>query len=721
MTVARRVLAVLACSLSVHALLKDEDNVCSSNVLVGNAVLNAVNLSWPGMDSVRKAVSEGHPGEACARLAAYYSKGKSAAWLRIPPVAPGTGKAGGSADDLLRDIFRLGGVEAATKIPRNADGGIDWFNKGPKNDPEFMNVLNRHASFNTLLLAWRKTGNPVYVKYFDALVADWVLHLPCREGVSRDHWNASGTLNSCAMRSGYTESPWRTLEAGVRAHGPWPAAFFGFQQAKLFSVSSRVLLLLGMSEHNAVLAGPGRTVHTANWVMTQWAGLALSCVAFPELKNSETLLRLALGQLEKLMDDRVYPDGMEYERAFGYDMGAAKTFFNHIQLLQIAGHQPPKASYVQRVEAMFNYGVLVSDQQGFGPRNGDSDLGRSGWYQPAYDYFRRADWLYAHTGGRKGSKPKGQSPSVMFPWGGHAVLKSGFENTGTWACFDVGPYGTNRGHGHRAKLSLTVRANGSMLLVDSGRFQYAGEGFSHTLHQEYGDTTHAHNTLTIDGREQKPAPQVAKAPLPSSNWNFTRKWDSVVASMGLFEGLAGVATHSRAVTYARDRYILVVDRVASDRARAVQATWHAHPNSTVKWHGAASATVLGVSPATGQPTETCLDVILGIGDKVKSFKSRLATGQKKTAQQPWQGWYSQTYSGAWPAPTLVFDLQVDAGNSFFAWLLLPRSVAARTKASVESLSAAQDGRVEVQVRVAGVTETVSVAFGAADVSNQVFI
>jgi hypothetical protein len=32
----------------------------------------------------------------------------------------------------------------------------------PKNDPEFMNCLNRHDSFTHMLLAWNKTGNPVY-------------------------------------------------------------------------------------------------------------------------------------------------------------------------------------------------------------------------------------------------------------------------------------------------------------------------------------------------------------------------------------------------------------------------------------------------------------------------------------------------------------------------------------------------------------------------------
>lgn len=65
------------------------------------------------------------------------------------------------------------------------------------------------------------------------------------------------------------------------------------------------------SEHNWALAGPGKSAHTPNWEMTQWAGLAKSAVAFPELANSSAFLELALDELESLMDSEVYPDGVE--------------------------------------------------------------------------------------------------------------------------------------------------------------------------------------------------------------------------------------------------------------------------------------------------------------------------------------------------------------------------------------------------------------------------
>lgn len=85
---------------------------------------------------------------------------------------------------------------------------------------------------------------------------------------------------------------------------------------------------------------------------------------------------------------------------------------------------------------------------------------------------------------------------MIFPWGGHVALKSGYESSGLWAFFDAGlAYGTS-GHAHKAKLMLNVRAHGAMLLVDSGRFSYQGVGLSVTLNREYERETHSHNTCT---------------------------------------------------------------------------------------------------------------------------------------------------------------------------------------------------------------------------------
>ena len=128
-----------------------------------------------------------------------------------------------------------------------------------------MNRLNRHGYFGSLLHAWNTTGNPVYPRYFSALVQDWVTHLPCNNAASKIHstkctplsakhngeptcqWDNTTMGGICT--TGTFESPWRLLEMGVRMASPWPSSFFGFQQSAEFTTDARVLMLLGVFEH----------------------------------------------------------------------------------------------------------------------------------------------------------------------------------------------------------------------------------------------------------------------------------------------------------------------------------------------------------------------------------------------------------------------------------------------------------------------------------------
>ena len=220
------------------------------------------------------------------------------------------------------------------------------------------------------------------------------------------------------------------------------------------------MMVLGFSEHNAVLNGPGRLARTPNWAIGQWAGLIESCITLPELKNCSVLVQTAFAELESLMNQQVYPDGVETEEAFGYDMWTAKSFFDSIELLEKAGAAsvvPP--SYTARVEAMFNYGVYACDQHQYSPRDGDADLSDSmGWYAPAVAYFDRDDWMYVHTGGVSGAKPAGVSASTMFPWGGQAIFRNHYGTEGAvWMWMDVGPYGSS-GHAHASKNAINLRA-----------------------------------------------------------------------------------------------------------------------------------------------------------------------------------------------------------------------------------------------------------------------
>mgnify|MGYP002840769345 CR=1 FL=1 len=386
---------------------------------------------------------------------------------------------------------------------------------------------------------------------------------------------------------------------------------------------------------------------------------------------------------------------------------------------------------------MFDYGVYAADQSGYDPRDGDMDLGRGvGWNRDAAEYFGRGDWLYVYSGGTNGTRPAGPSASTMFPWGGQAVLRNDYLADGSqiWLWTKLGAYGSS-GHAHRAKLAVNLRAYGSMLLVDSGRFQYNGVGLSKQIHDHYEQGTNAHNTLTIDAKPQSNTPALAKSPLPNSSWSFGEAEDSLHASMSDWEGLAGKATHSRGVVFRKQSqaglppYFLVVDRVEpGDRSRLVTANWHAHPNSTVKLPAdTRTATIRGVDPATMSPTSAELLLVAASGQQGEGIgrfnSSEIVKGRSCPAGDGaeqgkdhcvWQGWYSQDYNGHLPAPTLVFSTEIPAGSATtFGWLLLPRKH--RTEpapAASVRLEGISHGVIKASVTIGDAHEKVEVRLGA---------
>lgn len=585
---------------------------------------------------------------------------------------------------------------------------IFFGHRGIYNDPEFLNCLNRHDSFGFLLAAWRQTGNPIYEIYFNALVNDWVLHLPCPNSLeskgtvcypdgSNDPvctWSTNWINEKCT--TGTFESPWRLLECGIRTAGIWPVAFYGFQQAVNFSTSARVLYLLAISEHNQALmvdGGHKPSTGTPNWEMTQWQGLVTSTLTFPEMKNTSYYLAYALNVLEDLLDSGVYPDGVETEEASGYDMGTANDFFNTLAYLQDAGDNSPPVSFKDKVEAMWTYGAYISDAMGCLPRNGDSDLCGSGYNPTVTTYFNRTDWTYIHTNGANGTVPSQFStvgPSVLFPYAGQILLRSSYHRNATTVFFDVGPYSSS-GHGHRDKLHLNLHARGSMLLVDSGRFSYAGTDLSATLHVEYGRNTSAHNSVLLDLCDQLPFPAVATDPVRNASVSFTPFVDTAYGNMSYYNGLEGTGIHTRAIYYQRPAgainplndedgdYLIVLDMISTDRVRQVQASWHTHPNSTgISVDPVTGIGVVGgVAYNMGEPTNAQACVIPSVGNAYSSawIFNEVVRGQYQntTNNTIWAGWYSQTYDDAWPSTTLIYNNTVPSGNTLLGWLIIPNS------------------------------------------------
>jgi hypothetical protein len=119
-----------------------------------------------------------------------------------------------------------------------------------------------------------------------------------------------------------------------------------------------------------------------------------------------------------------------------------------------------------------------------------------------------------------------------------------------------------------------------------------------------------------------------------------------------------------------------------------------------------------LAPLTGQPTPAQACVIPATGAAAAAWQSAaVVAGVNKTATDHYQGFYSQSYDDAWPAPTLVFKAAGVPDGAVFAWLIVPTSARGPCADTAEVVSATAAAAV-VRVNVAGAEHTVSVPLGA---------
>lgn len=587
-------------------------------------LFHSLDLDRPGLEAVKAAADRNDWPGACQALLDYYMSSAWAARMRMEPKPP-TQDRDASGDAILDDVFTLYTVSA--KTPRRPDGGLDWTYNGPGGDKEWGWGLNRHPWIATLLDAYARTGNPIYIQGFDGLIRDWITSNPY-----------PGEKNSTPQ--------WRGLEVFCRVSSGWPTAFYRLQDMPEFSPAARILMLSSIPDH----AHYNRHFHAqgGNWITMELRGLASAAVYWPEFKEADGWFEYAMARLTPELTNQVYPDGAQKELSSLYHRAALNSFDGFMQLASIAGRQT-SPEFRACIESMYNYLAYTMNPAGNAPLNHDSDVAsvRADVLAGA-DAFVRADWAYVATNGAQGEAPEGL-PSRVFPWAGHFIMRSGWDADAQWAFFETGPLGT--GHWHLDKLHLSVMAYGRDILVDSGRFTYqAGPWRAHFVGSE------SHNVILVDGHGQKSYEPEAREPM-NGNYSITPEYDFV---RGIFdagyEGVEDDVTHTRAVFYARGAYWLVVDRIAASRPHEIAALWHFHPQCTVASDGLAVAT-----------TDEGKGNIRIVPTPEVPWRIELVTGRETPRPQ---GWWSREYNVKGPSTCAVYSVRIERPETF-AWLIIP--------------------------------------------------
>lgn len=592
-----------------------------------DGLLQSLDLERDGLQKVKKAVGEQDAVAACKELLDYFRTAKTARYLRRPEPSL-SDRIDSYADSMLQDIFRF--YELADRVPRMPNGQLDWAHKGPDNDIEWAWGLNRHGHLDLFLQAYHDTGNPAYARAIDNHLQDWIV----------------GSLPYPGVKS--STAQWRGLEVALRAKN-WVRVFFGLADSDYLTPATKIMMLTSIPDHTHYMEN--FHAKAGNWLTMEMSGLAMVATAWPEFKRSRNWVAYAKSNMLEGLKDQVYPDGVQKELTSHYHQVALLNFDHFREICDQAGEPLPE-DYKRELEKMHHYVAATVKPTGYGIMNNDSDSRYNReLIADAAGRYQREDWLFISSNGKKGKRPEGP-PSVVFPWAGQLVNRSGYDGDSHWGFFDIGPWGT--GHQHNDKLHLSVTAYGRDLLVDGGRFAYRGQLAD--KFRAYATGSESHNVLLIDGAGQDAGPTTASQPLTQNSYKITDQFDYASGSFDKFKGLTGAAKHSRAVFYMRGKFWVVIDRIDTDRPRKVQALWHWHPDlePSIKPDG-----IVTTSEEKGNLQ------IIPVGKTEWNIRS--VKGQEQPSPQ---GWYSEKYNLSEPAIASIYSTAI-AGSSSFVWILQP--------------------------------------------------
>ncbi|MFC4871078.1 alginate lyase family protein [Negadavirga shengliensis] len=586
-----------------------------------------LDLDRAGLEKVKSAVKNNDYVRAGEELLIYYRRKPLPRFVRQEIKTEEEENLIHSAKEMLEDVFIF--YQQRAKVPRNIQGMLQWDFKGPSEDQEWAWALNRHYPLQTLYDAHLLTNEPAYAMAMDAFIKDWVIQsVPY-----------PGKKSATAM--------WRGLEVSFRVKS-WTDVFYGLLDSGYFTDATRLLMLSSLPDH----AHYARNFHGQNnWLTMEMSGLAKLSAAWPEFKDSRDWMAYAKSTMTESLADQIYPDGAQTELTSSYHQVSLNNFDQFRQIVEEVGEDLPEG-FLTQLESMWNYIAYTIRPDGYGLLNNDADKkhNRNAVLTAAAEYGR-PDWQYIASNGLAGERPKGP-PSIVFPYAGHLISRSGYKKDAHWSFFDIGPWGT--GHQHNDKLHVSIAAFGRDLLVDAGRFAYRGDLAD--KFRPYALGSASHNVLLIDGNGQGPGLRKTEKPLGDNQVSITDAYDYAWESFSDFENMEGHTTHQRTLFYLRDKFWIILDKVISDRPRQINALWHWHPDCEVERFGRHLVKTLNDHGNLYLQSLSSIDWQL---DQVK--------GQEEPVVQ---GWYSEEYNKVEPNTVSIFTAEVDR-ESTLIWFILP--------------------------------------------------
>ncbi len=518
------------------------------------------------------------------------------------------------ADQALRDTFTLQGLQGVAA--RRPDGGFDWSDRGPRDDPEWAWFFNRQRYFTATSQAYLRTLDDRYAEFTFATLDDWIRQHP-----------APGRMSFSAA--------WRPLEAARRILDSWTFVYLQLGAHPAFTPERRARFVASVHAHGEQL----RHHHAlaGNHLITEMLALAQLSLVFPADAAAGEWLDYSLEKLECAYAEQVYPDGTHTELSAHYQRGVALVYQRLVTLLETAGRKDLADVWRPRVDSLWAYLAAVMQPSGANPLNNDSDQENL-----TLTLREHAPELAA-----------GDQRSHWFPYAGQALFRSrsSAADATLWAFFDAGPRGTD--HDHADRLHLSVSIGTREFLVDNGRYTYRPGPW-----RDYFAGPSGHNIVLFDGKGSDQGPQKVGQSGVLGRFFAQGNIELAYGDTGFAAGdNPRAGDWRRVVIHLREVGWLVVDRLVAFQPVELSTLWH--------WSPACDA--LPADETRGQV------IRLGAGALRIQVASSASAGNWQVVRgssQPIQGWYSDRFNFKTPASCTVFTQRL-AGPMTNVWLLTP--------------------------------------------------
>ena len=430
---------------------------------------------------------------------------------------------------------------------------IGWFSNPTYNGyREWTWQLSRHNEIKMMAHEYNLTGDEKIAIAAADIMKSWI----------------EDAISPVPGTSGYATECWRTIECGIRMGANWPYILFSFIKSPHFTDDLIVDWFKSVYEH-ALRLSEDRT--SGNWLIMEMNGLAHIAILFPFFRESGKWLSDALATLERELDAQFYPDGFQYELTTNYHDVVINNYQRLFETAKAFSVPLPQSLHDKLLKACDLY-VKLMMPDGTTPDINDGRRASVSEMLESKSRFFSDDEIRFALDGVKEPEYK----SIILPYSGFAVFRSGWSKDDVWALFDAAPFG--KAHQHEDKLNFLMFAKRRLILCEGGIYAYDDSPM-----RRYIISTASHNTALVDGMGQDRSSSYAwhdedirkKAGLASNIPDVSVEWAESSYSEGYFGVEDKSITHNRKIYFMRDEHVFaVIDTFSSERAHSFDVLWH---------------------------------------------------------------------------------------------------------------------------------------------------